>query len=284
MQRNIGYYREGFLDSQPVKDFLVEGRRIGCMGTTFFRTSDLAKELGVHVNTIRLYEASGFLSPIPRGTNGYRQYSALHLEQARLTWLALRWPYVGDKHQLILLVKNAANGDLGMAMEFAYQYLAQVRVERTSAESALEFLERWAAGRTMDASPHPMHIRQAALHLNVSVDMLRNWERNGLLTVPRDPTNHYRLYGGTEFGRLRVIRMLVTCGFSLMAILRMLHQFDSGNTKSLRESLSIPPEENADKVMVAAADHWLASLLALEQRALEMIGQIGRMIELFPAG
>jgi MerR family regulatory protein len=52
------------------------------MGTTFFRTSDLAKELGVHVNTIRLYEASGFLAPIPRGTNGYRQYSALHLEQA----------------------------------------------------------------------------------------------------------------------------------------------------------------------------------------------------------
>ncbi|GCE28865.1 MerR family transcriptional regulator [Dictyobacter alpinus] len=254
------------------------------MGTTFFRTSDLARELGVHVNTIRIYEASGFLTPIPRGTNGYRQYSELHLEQARLTWLALRWPYAGDKHQLIMLVKNAANGDLGMAMEFAYQYLAQVRVERTYAESALEFLERWAAGRTMDASPHPMHIRQAALHLNVSVHMLRNWERNGLLTIPRDPTNGYRLYGGTEFGRLRVIRMLVKSGFSLMAVLRMLNQFDSGNTESLRESLTVPPEENVDKVIVAAADHWLASLLELEQRAQEMIGQIGRMIERFSTG
>ncbi|GHO57497.1 MerR family transcriptional regulator [Ktedonobacter robiniae] len=114
--------------------------------------------------------------------------------------------------------------------------------------------------------------------------MLRNWERNGLLTVPRDTTNHYRLYGGAEFGRLRVIRMLVKCGFSLMAILRMLQQFDSGNTKSLRESLRIPPEENADKFIVAAADHWLASLLELEQRAQEIIEQIGRMIEIFPAG
>lgn len=254
------------------------------MGTPFFRTSDLAKELGVHVNTIRLYEASGFLAPIPRGTNGYRQYRRLHLEQARLARLTLRWPYIGEKHQLVLLVTHAANGDLGMAMEFAYQYLAQVRVKRTSAESALAFLERWAAGQTMDASPHPMHIRQAALHLHVSVDMLRNWERNGLLTVPRHPTNHYRLYGGAEFGRLQVIRMLVTCGFSLMAILRMLHQFDSGNTQNLRESLCIPPEEHADKVIVAAADHWLASLLELEQRAQEMIEQIGRMIALFPAG
>lgn len=250
------------------------------MAARFFRTGDLAKELGVHVNTIRLYEASGFLSPIPRGTNGYRQYRELHLEQARLVYLALRRPYVGEKQQLLDLVKNAVQGDLGMAMEFAYQYLAQVRVERTYAESALEFLERWAAGRTIDTSPHPMRIRQAAAHLNVSVDMLRNWERNGLLTVPRDPTNHYRLYGSAEFGRLRVIRMLVKSGFSLMAILRMLQQFDSGNTHNLRDALRIPPEENADKFIVVAADHWLASLLELEQRAQKIIEQIGRMIEI----
>src|SRR5579884_3696128 len=203
------------------------------MATTFLRTSDLAKELGVHVNTIRLYEASGFLSSVSRGANGYRQYSVIHLEQARLAHLTLRWPYIGDKQQLINLVKSAANGDLGMAMEFAYEYLAYVRAERTYAEAAIEFLERWAAGQVVDASPHLMHIRQAAPHLNVSVDMLRNWERNGLLTVPRDPTNQYRLYGGAEFGRLRVIRMLVKCGFSLIAILRMLQQFDQGNTRNL---------------------------------------------------
>jgi DNA-binding transcriptional MerR regulator len=251
------------------------------MGEAFLRTSDLAKEVGVHVNTIRLYESSGFLSPVPRSAHGYRQYRTLHLEQARLTHLALHWPYVGDKQQLMLLVQNAAHGDLGMAMEFAYQYLAQVRVERTHAEAALEFLDRWAAGRTVDASPYPMHIRQAAIHLNVSVDMLRNWERNGLLTVPRDPTNHYRLYGSAEFGRLRVIRMLVKSGFSLTAILHMLQQFDHGHTKGLREALYVPPEENADKYIVAAADHWLASLVALEQRAQKIIEQIGRMIEFF---
>ena len=60
------------------------------MTIAFLRTSDLAKEVGVHVNTIRLYEASGFLSPVPRGSNGYRRYSTLHLEQARLACLALR--------------------------------------------------------------------------------------------------------------------------------------------------------------------------------------------------
>lgn len=250
------------------------------MTTTFLRTSDLAKELGVHVNTIRLYEASGFLSPITRGTNGYRQYRAIHLEQARLAHLALRWPYVGDKQLLINLVKSSANGDLGMAMEFAFQYLARVRVERTYAESAIEFLERWAAGHAMDVSPYPMHIHQAAAHLNVSVDMLRNWERNGLLTVPRDPTNQYRLYGSAEFGRLRVIRMLVKCGFSLMAILQMLRQFDSGNIRSLREALRVSDEEKTNETIVVIADNWLAGLLELEQRAQAVIQQIGHMIEM----
>jgi len=250
------------------------------MITTFLRTSDLAKELGVHVNTIRLYEASGFLSDVSRGANRYRQYRAIHLEQARLAHLALHWPYVGNKQQLINLVKSAANDDFGTAMKLANEYLAFVRAEQTSAEAALEFLERWAAGHALDASPHPMYIRQAAVHLNVSVDMLRNWERNGLLTVPRDPTNQYRLYGSAELGRLRVIRMLVKSGFSLAAILRMLLQADYGNTRNLREALSIPPEEDTHDYIVVAADRWLASLLKLEQRAQEIIEQIGHMIEL----
>ena len=56
--------------------------------------------------------------------------------------------------------------------------------------------------------------------------MLRNWERNGLLRVPRDPRNRYRTYSAAEIGRLRVIRVLARSKYSQMAILRMLR--DSG--------------------------------------------------------
>jgi DNA-binding transcriptional MerR regulator len=243
------------------------------------RTSDIARELGVHVNTVRLYETLGFLSPVPRGDNGYRLYSAMHLEQARLAYIAVRWPYlVSDKDMVVDLVKNAASGDFGTAMELAHQHLANVRVERTYAESAVEFLERWAAGHLMDSSRQKLHIREAARHLKVSVDMLRNWERSGLIDVPRDPANQYRLYGSAEFGRLRVIRMLVQSGYSLMAILQMLLQFDAGKTDNLREALTIPPE--ADETIPIIADRWLTGLLELEQRAQATIRQIGRMIEM----
>ncbi|HEX2618761.1 MAG TPA: MerR family transcriptional regulator [Phototrophicaceae bacterium] len=244
----------------------------------YFKTSDLARELGVHVNTIRLYEAWGFLPAVPRGENGYRQYTIRHLEQARLAYLAARWPYLGNEKVLLAeLVKSAASDDLGMAMELAYQYLAKVRVERTYAEAAVEFLERWAAGHVMDVSRPTMHISDAAKQLNVTVDMLRNWERNGLIDVPRDPTNQYRQYGSAEFGRLRVIRTLVRSGYSLMAILQMLRQFDTGKTDNLRDALYVPGEE--DEHILVIADRWLSSLLDLEERAKAVIAQISRMIE-----
>ena len=250
------------------------------MPSRHLRTSDIAKALGVHVNTVRLYETLGFLPAIPRGTNRYRQYTPMHLEQARLVHLTLHWPYVGGKDLLLDLVKSAANGDLGMAMELAYQYLAAVRMERTMAESAVEFLERWAAGYLMDSARQKMHIGEAAKYLNVSVDMLRNWERNGLIDVPRDPTNQYRLYGTTEFGRLRVIRMLVKSGYSLMAILKMLLQFDAGKTENLRAALDLPLEDSASEAIEVVADRWLSSLLELEQRAQAIIRQISHMMEM----
>jgi MerR family regulatory protein len=113
------------------------------------RTRDIARALGVHVNTIRLYEATGYLPAIPRDPNGYRHYAAHHLEQARLVQLTLQWPTIGDRALLLDLITRAAGGDVGMAMELAYQYLARVRVERTYAEAAVEFLERWAAGQLL---------------------------------------------------------------------------------------------------------------------------------------
>lgn len=246
----------------------------------FLHTSDVARELNIHPNTLRLYEAQAYLPPIPRGENGYRQYTVMHQAQARLVWLVLRWPYVGEKTLLVELVKHAARDDLGMAMELAYQYLAQVRVERTYAESAVEFLQRWAAGHLVDASQQKLHIGAAAQYLKVTVDMLRNWERNGLITVPRDPVNGYRVYGAIEYGRLRVIRVLVQSGYSQMAILRMLRQFDSGKTDNLRDELETPLEDSANEAIEVIADHWLTGLVQLEQRAQTIIQHIGQMIEL----
>ena len=244
------------------------------------KTSDIAKALSVHVNTVRLYEEAGFLPPIPRGANRYRQYSDLHLEHAKLVRLTLHWPYLGDKELLFQLLRNAANANFGTAIELAFQYLALIRMERTSTEAAIEFLEHWAAGNLLDAFEDTVTISEAAKRLKVSVDMLRNWERNGLINVPREVNSGYRLYGMREFGRIRVIRSLLQAGYSLMAILRMLQAYDAGQSENLGEKLELPLEESANEHIEVIADHWLSSLIELESRAKAIIQQIRKLIEL----
>jgi DNA-binding transcriptional MerR regulator len=243
----------------------------------YLKTSDIAKAVGVHVNTVRLYEAQGFLPPILRSPAGYRRFTRAHLEQMRLAYLALKYPYAGGKQVVVDLVTYAAEGDLGMAMELAYEYLTNVRMERTHAEAAVEFLERWAQGQSLDMTKHTLTIGQVAKHLGVTVDQLRNWDRNGLLDVPRDPETNYRLYSATEIGRLRVIRMLRQSGYSLMAILRMMRRFDAGERERLREVLDTPGD-NED--IETVADRWLTTLAQQEERAQAIIQQISAMIDL----
>jgi DNA-binding transcriptional MerR regulator len=232
----------------------------------YFRTSELAKAVGIHPNTVRLYEQWGFLSPVERSPSGYRRFTERHLDQLRLARLAFHCNVVGgDVRQALLdMVLTAAKGDLGGALEKAYIFLTTVKAERAQAEAAAQFLERWASGVTAATSSHPMRIGDVARLLNTTIDSIRNWERNGLIDVPRDPQNGYRQFGADEIGRLRVIRMLIRSGYSTMAILRMLTKFDEGQTENLREVLDTPqPEED----VLYVRDHWLSILTDAEDVA-----------------
>ncbi len=240
------------------------------MASRYLRTSDIAKAIGAHPNTIRLYEQWGFLPPIPRSPSGYRLYTPYHLSLMRLAWTALHESYP-CKPLIVIAVKKAAVGDLGGALEQSYKFLAQVRAEQAQAEAAVEFMEHWAQGNTTDVTSEPLLIGQVAKRLGVTIDMLHNWERDGLLSVPRKPRNGYRVYGATEIGRIRVIRMLRQAGYSTMAILRMLLALDQGQSHDLRQMLDTP---RPDEDVYTAADRWLSTLAASEQRALTVIGMI----------
>lgn len=246
------------------------------MAAKFLRTTDIARAVGVHPNTVRLYEQWGFLPPIPRSRSGYRLYTERHLDQMRLARTALQAPYPGGKEPVLKLVLQAVQGNFGEALEQAYLYLANIRAETAHAEAAVAFLERWAKGLSTDTTSQPLQIGGVAKLLNVTIDRLRNWERNGLIDVPRSPQNGYRLYTASEIGRLRVIRMLRQEGYSTMAILRMLRAFDEGQRDNLRQILNTPRH---DEDVYSAADQWLTILHAQEQRALDIITQLETMIQ-----
>jgi DNA-binding transcriptional MerR regulator len=265
------------------------------MRRTYLLTSEVARAVGVHPNTVRLYEQWGFIPPVPRTSSGYRRFSRAHLEHMRLARLALHggWPGQTLRRSALELVRTAASGDLGEALELAYRHLALVQAERSQAAAALEYLNRWASGIPTQNSAlpenershfssftptrsQPLTIGKAARLLGLTVDTLRSWERNGLIRVPRDPGSGYRYYGPPEIGRLRVIRMLMRSGYSAMAVLRALSSLDNHTSQDLRQVLDTP---RPDEEVFSAADRWLTTLDEHEERALQLIAQVESMFQ-----
>jgi DNA-binding transcriptional MerR regulator len=247
------------------------------MARRYLSTSQIAKAVGVHPNTVRMYEAWGLLPPIARSPKDYRRFTLFHLDQMRLARTALHSAYPGRaiRRSALALIRQTAQGDLGGGLESAYLHLALVQSERAEAEAAVRLLDRWASGAQADSTLGRLHIGAAAQRLSVTTDMLRNWERSGLLRVPRDPHTGYRLYSSTELSRLRVIRMLSRSGYSMMAVLRMLLVLDQGQKADLRQVLDTP---RPDEDVCSAADRWLSALTEQELRALELIDILEEMI------
>ena len=244
----------------------------------YLRTSDLARAVGIHPNTVRRYVDRGLLPSVQRSPTGYRRFTRRHLDCLRLVRLVYNDEYPGRTIRASggHMVQAAVEDDWGGALELAYLHLALIKSEQAQADASATLLERWARGAPADASGQAMQIGQVAQLLGVSIDMLRNWERNGLLKVPRDPHNGYRRYGPAEISRLRVIRMLSRSGYSLMAILRMLLQLDRGSVSDLRQALDTP---RPDEDVYSASDHWISTLRRQEELAHQAIALIEDVIE-----
>jgi DNA-binding transcriptional MerR regulator len=172
------------------------------MGT--YKTSQIAKLSGIHVNTVRLYEQQRLIPEAPRAGNGYRLYGDLHLEHVLLVRAAFMSTWLGGtirkKAYAVLLL--AADGNHEKAMQEAQEHLALVVAEREKAETAVRYLESWAI---MYDEPGPrLHWKTGDVcqYLNITRDTLRSWERNGLIAAQRDPDNGYRCYSENDLRRL----------------------------------------------------------------------------------
>ena len=55
-----------------------------------YTTSEVAKMIGIHPNTVRLYEEWGLIPNAERKANGYRIFTDFHIEQFRLARTAFQ--------------------------------------------------------------------------------------------------------------------------------------------------------------------------------------------------
>jgi DNA-binding transcriptional MerR regulator len=241
------------------------------------RTSDLARAVGIHPNTVRLYVDWGLIPPVERNESGYRIFTQKHFDCLRLarTIYAAQYPGRGLRALGNEIIQCAVADDWQGALEKAREHLVAVKAELKQADTAANLLEHWAQNMEQDSDEDPLEIREVSNLLGVSHDVIRNWERNGLIRVRRNSYNNYRLFSKRDIERLRIIRMLSHAGYSHMAMLRMFIELDGGNTRSLKKALDTP---RPDEDIFTAADNWLTTLLTQEKLAKHVIKMIEEII------
>ena len=76
-----------------------------------YTTSRIASAVGIHPNTVRLYERIGFITAPERLANGYRVFTDLHLLQVRLVRAALNVELVqnGLRREVLAIVETMAS-------------------------------------------------------------------------------------------------------------------------------------------------------------------------------
>ena len=112
----------------------------------YLRTVDLARAVGVHVNTVRLYEKWGLIPPAARSPGGYRHFTPHHLDCLRLARMIYAGPYAGRpiRRSGVNIITRTDAGDLPGALALARQHktLVEAELARQRKPSAC-----WSAGQ-----------------------------------------------------------------------------------------------------------------------------------------
>ncbi len=236
-----------------------------------YSTSQIAKIVGLHPNTVRLYEEWGFIHKPERKKNGYRVFNDVHIKQFQLARKALQIEIMqaGLRRRIINAVELSAQYRFDEAIELVRDYIRIAKQEIKKAKEAAEICE--ILYRQPKADDVVYTRAQAAKELGLTIDTIRNWEMNGLLNVKRKQ-NGYRVYDSNDINRLKIIRSLRCANYSLSAILRMLKKLDNVmNTNNILSLLNTP---NDDEDIVSACDKLIDSLENAIRNAYDVISML----------
>jgi len=240
-----------------------------------YKTSEIAQIIGIHPNTVRLYEELDLIPKPVRQPNGYRVFTDIHLEQIRFARTALEVEVLqnGLRKLAINIIKTSAAGDFDKAIYLSERYLQQIKKEQRNAEEAITITEQLLSGNKHGTDDTFFSRKETADHLQITMDTLRNWEMNGLLTVKRKQ-NGYRVYTDEDIRWLKIIRSLRCANYSLAAILRMLCALSSNPQADIRKVIDTPKDNDN---IISVCDKLLTSLQYAEKNAHNMLNHLENM-------
>jgi DNA-binding transcriptional MerR regulator len=212
--------------------------RAADLGTERYTTSRLAAVSGYSPQQVRDLDHLGVIPPALRQSNGYRQFTRIHVTALRAYRdLAIAvGPVVAratmrDMRQLPL--------DEAIALVVALHVdLARHRDEAIAALRALDTIVDESAADEPAAPGDSMSITELSTALGVRSSALRFWEKEGLIAPERDEPLAARRYPPDVVRDARIVAALRAGGYripAIRAVMTSLHAL--GSTTDAREAL-----------------------------------------------
>ena len=97
-----------------------------------YKTAEVAAIIGIHPNTVRLYEKLNLIPKPERLPNGYRVFTEFHVKQCKLIRLAFQIEVLqnGLRKKIAQMLTVSATGDFDTAITITKEYLKQIKQER----------------------------------------------------------------------------------------------------------------------------------------------------------
>lgn len=261
------------------------------------RTVDVARASGYSVQQVRDLERLGVLPPADREPNGYRAYTAAHVQALRAyRGLASAAGPVEARRLLALLFAGARRAehrlaepatrlaDAAAAIGGVHVTLARERAEALRARDALRAIQREAGvpgtgaadaahtAGTADAAD-TMTITELAAALGVRTSTLRFWEQEGLAVPDRVTTLRARQYGTAAIREARIVAALRSSGYRIPAVrdvVTTLRQID-GLADGLAGGIA-----ETERILDARLDQIAARSVALLRAGAELAAVLER--------
>lgn len=239
-----------------------------------YTTNQVAKLIGIHPNTVRMYEDVGLISKPMRKENGYREFTNLHIEQFKLARTALRIEVLqnGLRKKAVSIVKLSASCEFDKAIILTEEYIYSLQNEIRNANEAVEIVKELLEGDVQE-NKQALRRKDVSKMLGISMDTLRNWEMNGLFKVKRKE-NGYRVYTDDDIRKLKVISSLKCANYSLSAILRMVNELDRNSKADIYAVLNTP---NRNEDIISACDKLIISLGSAKENAINIKSMLYQM-------
>ena len=127
-----------------------------------YKTAEVAAIIGIHPNTVRLYEKLKLIPKPKRLSNGYRVFTEFHIKQCKLIRLAFQIEVLqnGLRKKIAQMLMVSATGNFDTAITITGEYLKQIKQERRNAEEAIEIVEEIFSGATLSFEVMPVVIQK----------------------------------------------------------------------------------------------------------------------------